>query len=182
MKRGFTLIEMIVAIGLFAVVMTISVGTLISVFDENRKAESLKVAMDGYSQVVDTISREMRFGRTYACGQPPVPAANLQPADCANSPASSISFVNENGFTVSYQEVGCAIQRWSEDTNQWVIMSPRDVCLNKFSFYVMGSQPGDTVQPKVFMVMSGIVGSSLKPLDQTTFTVQTLVSQRALDY
>ena len=41
-NSGFTLVEMIVAVALFAVVMLISVAALLSLVDANRKAQALQ--------------------------------------------------------------------------------------------------------------------------------------------
>ncbi|MBU0722958.1 type II secretion system GspH family protein, partial [Patescibacteria group bacterium] len=43
---GFTLVEMIVSLGLFTVILFISMQALLSMVDANHKAQSLRAAMD----------------------------------------------------------------------------------------------------------------------------------------
>lgn len=45
-QKGFTLVEMIVAIFVFSVVMVISTGALVSIIGANRKAQSVKSVMN----------------------------------------------------------------------------------------------------------------------------------------
>src|SRR3989344_2766515 len=67
MKRGFTFIELMVAVSIFIVVMTISMGSIINVFDANRKSRSLKTVLNNLNLAVESMSKEMRFGRNYHC-------------------------------------------------------------------------------------------------------------------
>lgn len=187
-EKGFTLIELIVSVGLFAVIMTISIGTLVGVFNENRKAETLKAAMDNLTLALEGMSRELRFGTTYACGQDPVPASSMTANDCPNSPSYKISFVNQNGRTIGYRFVnnsGVGIERWTQDTPIWLPLTAPEVGiqgLQSFKIYVIGTPAGDGLQPKVIININGIAGRSNKPSLQTTFIVQTEVSQRSIDY
>ncbi|MCK5591605.1 MAG: type II secretion system protein, partial [Candidatus Pacebacteria bacterium] len=43
---GFTLVEMMVSLGMFTIVLSISVGALLSMVSSNRKTQSLRGAMD----------------------------------------------------------------------------------------------------------------------------------------
>src|SRR3989344_8318173 len=67
-KGGFTLIEMIVSIALFAVVMTVAVGALLSLTGANKKAQALQSVMNNLNISVDSMVRNIRMGREYNCG------------------------------------------------------------------------------------------------------------------
>lgn len=66
-KRGFTLVEMIVALGIFAVVALVAVGALGRIVDANRKSQSLKSAINNLNFALESISREVRVGTAYNC-------------------------------------------------------------------------------------------------------------------
>src|SRR3989338_5348699 len=66
-QRGFTLIEMIVAVALFAVVMLVSVGALLSLVGANRKAQALQSVMNNLNIALDGMVRSIRMGTSYRC-------------------------------------------------------------------------------------------------------------------
>jgi len=79
-ERGFTLVEMIVAVALFSVVMLVSVGTLLALVGANRKAQALQSVMSNLNIALDSMVRSIRMGSVYHCG-----GGNYTvPADCAN--------------------------------------------------------------------------------------------------
>jgi len=67
-SHGFTLIEMIVAVGLFSIVMLVSISALLSLVDANRKAQALQSVMNNLNIAVDGMVREIREGSNYRCG------------------------------------------------------------------------------------------------------------------
>lgn len=66
-RAGFTLLEMIVSMGIFSFVAVIAVGSLVRITGLNRQAQSLQSAMNNVSFALESISREMRFGTNYYC-------------------------------------------------------------------------------------------------------------------
>jgi hypothetical protein len=77
-----------------------------------------------------------------------------------------------------YRLNGTQLERSLDGGNTWVAITAPEVSIDKFSFYVIGSTPGDATQPRVVM---SIKGSALVPGGKTTFTVQASVVQRLLD-
>ena len=67
-NKGFTLIELMTAVSIFIVIMTVSMGSILSIFDANRKSRSLKTVMNNLNLALESMSREMRYGRSYNCG------------------------------------------------------------------------------------------------------------------
>jgi len=66
-KKGFTLVEMLVAIAVFMIVMTAAVGSLISIIDANRKAQSIKNVVNNINFAIESISKDMRVGTKFFC-------------------------------------------------------------------------------------------------------------------
>jgi prepilin-type N-terminal cleavage/methylation domain-containing protein len=64
---GFTLVEMIVSLAIFAVVAVVALGALIKIIDANNKAQTLQSAMTNVSFGLETMSRELRVGTEYDC-------------------------------------------------------------------------------------------------------------------
>ena len=66
---GFTLIEMMISLGIFAIVLSVSVGALLSMVSSNRKTQSLRSAMDNLNLAMEEMSRNIIQGRKYHCGE-----------------------------------------------------------------------------------------------------------------
>src|SRR3989344_1317808 len=79
-QKGFTLVEMIVSAGLFAVVMLVSVTALLSLVDANRKTQALHSVMNNLNIALDSMVRSLRMGSVYHCGSGEYSLAR----DCSN--------------------------------------------------------------------------------------------------
>ena len=59
---GFTLIEVMVAVSIFAIVVTVGIGAILSVNTAYSKSRSQRTALDNISFALETIAREIRVG------------------------------------------------------------------------------------------------------------------------
>ena len=173
-KKGFTLIEMMVAVALFSIVMTISVGSLLSLVDANRKAQSLKSVMNNLNFALENMSRTMRVGTNYDCG------SVGSPLDCAVSGSNRINFEDSSGINVVYRynSGSQGIER-SVDSEPFLSITAPEVRIEDLRFYVTGASSFDNFQPKVVMTIRGFAGVNEKV--KTNFNLQTAISQRVLD-
>jgi prepilin-type N-terminal cleavage/methylation domain-containing protein len=85
-QAGFTLIEMMVAMTLFAVVVSIAAGGFVQALRTQRQTMALMAANDAMSFTVEQISREIRTGRDFSV---------------ANG-GSELLFTNSKGQGVAY--------------------------------------------------------------------------------
>jgi len=184
-SSGFTLVEMIVAVGLFAVVMLISVGALMSLVTANRKAQSLQSVINNLNITVDGMVRSMRQGSSYICG-----GKSAEDPDCTSAEGgASVSFTDSSGNTTTYQfnNTDKRIEK-RQNSGAFIPMTAPEVRIDSATFYVIGAEPatvngvqtGDFRQPKVMVVIKGTAGS-LRQSSQTTFHVQATAVQRVLD-
>ena len=70
-KQGFTLVEMIVSLGVFSVVVTIAVGALLVLISSNEQLQKEQSVMTNLSFAIDSMTREIRTGRNYFCDARP---------------------------------------------------------------------------------------------------------------
>ena len=65
---GFTLVELMVSVSIFAIVMFISLGSILSILDANQKSKTLRSVMDNLNSAMESMTRTVRFGINYHCG------------------------------------------------------------------------------------------------------------------
>jgi type II secretory pathway pseudopilin PulG len=176
-RSGFTLVELLIAVSLFIVVVTISMGAILSIFDANKKAQSSKTVVDNLNLSIENMARIIRFGSSYHCGNF---GTLSNPNDCAVG--DTFIAVNFNGSTIIYRWNGTtsdAVQRSDNGGVTYTDITAPEAKIEYVKFYVFGTASGDTNQPYVVAVIKGHVGS--KTTTQTVFSVETLMSQRTLD-
>lgn len=173
-NAGFTLIEIMVAVTVFMVIMTMSLNAMLAVSAQNKKAQHIRSITDNINFALDTIVRDMRLGSLYDCG---IPDAEK---NCVTVPSSMISFTDKDRATIIYSlsESTHAITRQVNDLASYALTSD-DVQIDRLNFYVTGVGVGDNVQPQAVIELSASIveprGSPLK------FDVQTYVTQRQVE-
>ena len=192
-SRGFTLIEMLVSITLFAIVMVVCVGALLSLVGANKKAQALESVMNNLNISLDDMVRSIREGSNYNCGGMGVPNLTTgHNADCTTNPSNIFSFTpygavtsNANGRTV-YECVACSgttggyMERSEDGGAHFSPLTAPEVSITHMNFYVIGTQQGDTTQPRVIITIDGTAGGG-NVKTTTSFHLQATAVQRALD-
>ncbi len=188
-RRGFTLIEVMVAVTIFAIVMMVGVGALLSLVATNKRAQAINSVMNNLNAALEDMSRTIRVGTTYHCETsptPPPPATLAVTKDCSGGSGKLLAFESAEGDPNDptdqwvYRLNGTQLERSTSAgaNGTWVAITAPEVSVTSFDFYVIGSTRSDGVQPRVLM---RIKGSAVVPGGTTTFTVQATVVQRLLD-
>lgn len=172
-NKGFTLVEMLVAVGVFVLVTALSLGAILSIFDANRKAKTSKTVVDNLNLSIENMARTIRYGSNYYCGESLV---STEENDCLNgSTAVSVTFENSR---IIYRLNGTTLQR-VEGGQVNNITSP-DTKIEHLRFYVDGANEfPNTKQPYIVVVIKGYVGE--KANTKTEFSIETMMSQRKID-
>jgi prepilin-type N-terminal cleavage/methylation domain-containing protein len=177
LKRGFTLIEMIVAVAVFTILLGASIGAILSMVDANRKAQSLTSVINNLNIAIDTISRDIIVSR------------DLSTVNSSGVHTSCTNILNENtkiefkkgNDTTSYRLSADAnvcdgyIEKWTADVPQWRRITAPEVRIEKLVFELMGT--GSNEQPKVLILVQGQAG--FKDQLISDFRLQTTASQRS---
>jgi type II secretory pathway pseudopilin PulG len=171
-NTGFTLIELMTSVSIFIVIMTISMGSIIGIFEANRKSRALKTVLINLNLAVESMSREMRYGTNYHCGSGTVTV----PQNCPGG-NTLISFLSSDNAQVTYRLSGTTIER-KVDSGDFIPVTAPEISVDNLTFYTLGALAGDTFQPKVIVRIKSHAGSDE---GRTDFTLQTLISQRSLD-
>jgi len=168
-QSGYTLVELIVAVGLFAFVMTLSSGAYLMMIGLNRQAQGIATGIDDLSFALETMTRDIRTGSEYSCGGF---------GDCPSG-ASSFSFRNRHGVLVTYSLSDSSLVKTSNSI-QSTLTDP-SVTLSSLTFYAAGTSPApsDYQQSHVVIIASGTVSTGAGK--EEPFTVETSATMRGTD-
>ncbi len=178
--KGFSLVEMLVAIAIFMIVVVTTLGAFLAMVDVNKKVQSVRNAMDNANLAMETVMRNIRLGYDYVEG----------------SDGQSIMFRDQNGQDVvmysrgiqpnpydSGQTIGI-MYRTINSGEQVAITSP-DINIEELTFDVRGAtmvngSPVDDGQANVRIFMKG---KTILPRNEHNFnfSFQALAAQRLYD-
>ena len=161
MKKGFTLFEMIVAVGAFMVFMTIAMSGLLNLNDANKNSINFSNIMDNARFALEIMAKEIRTGTTYS-----------------SSGSSTLTFQNALGQTAVYRLNNNRIEKSSDGGASFLALTTSDVKVDNLKFVVSGAASGDGFQPKILIGIKASVSFKNKI---TEINLQTLVSSRNPD-
>jgi prepilin-type N-terminal cleavage/methylation domain-containing protein len=176
-KKGFTLIEILVAVGIFAIVATLSVASLLVLTSAEKRAAGVQSSQDNMRFAVEAISREIRTGRNFtgtaSAGTP-----------CDGIP-SCISFTNSDEEAIVYKISPDPLDCSSEAVGQCILkqvdgglfraLTSNEVAIERLSFIINGEDPFDRHQPRVTIVIKAITRAGTS--DESSLNIQTTVSR-----
>lgn len=181
MKKGFTLIEIMVALSIFIIIVTVSMGSILGIFGANRKSDAQSTVMNSLNFAMETLSRELRYGWNYHCDSIGI---LTDPRSCPLSGGNEITFsTNLSGTTelVRYIVSNGVLQK-SVNGGSFIPVTPPTSTLTVDSFIVFvdgAVVPPATTQPRVLIYLRGRSGVGTRTVSQ--FALETVVSQRKLN-
>lgn len=186
-ERGYTLIEMTVAVGLFSLVMLLATGAFLKFISLDKRARSTSEVANNLTFAVDSMARSIRTGQNYRCG------GEGQGPNCwsTQTSRSTFSVLDDDGRTVTYLlKTDGSIGRCTTTTgasctsaNATSLTDPR-ITIQGLSFYVRGvgttTAAEKFVQPHVLFTIHGYMRPEADgpTLD---FTIETMATQRLIE-
>jgi prepilin-type N-terminal cleavage/methylation domain-containing protein len=174
--RGFTLIEMIVSVGLFSVVIVMVSTAYLNLIALDRVTRATSDAMNNLNFAVDSMSRSIRTGTAYHCN------GNNGNSDCWPGASNTLNFINDQNqrvwYLLSNNQIYECVGTGNCDTNNGRPITDPKVVINNLDFYVQGVSTNDGVQPEVLLVVNASVSAGGG--HNVTFTIQTTASERGL--
>lgn len=195
--------ELLVAIALFSILVTIGVGGFAKALRTQREVAGLLAAESNASVALEQIAREIRTGDlfchapdqttpspTCACAPPAqsayldpgAPVAVADPTLLGHLPVWScdaLEYVNAAGDTVNYSLQNGALIRTVNGVPQGI--TGDNVSVRHLAFTLFGNTEGDNWTPRI-TVEAGVSASSTDPVLQgSVLDIQTTVSARSID-
>lgn len=185
-QSGFSLIELMVSLTVFAIVMLVCTSTLLTMISANAKAQAMTSAMTNLSFALDSITREIRMGYHYYCDTNIVSfPATGSTHDCVGSAVgNSIVFTRgRDSAHVGYRLNGTKLEQ-KIDSGNWTQLTADEVIVNSFELTTQNTDTyddnGDTRQPTVDLILKGQV-NDIQGISNSSFNIQTHIVQRRLD-
>lgn len=158
-ERGLTLIELIVAIGIFGLVMTVVFGVFGLALTSQRRIIALKNVEDNTRFAVELMAREIRTGKNFSGG------------------IGSLSFVNAKGESIIYRLNNNTVEKSSDGGTSFLPVTGPETTIDYLNFYLAGQAAGDGLQPRVTIT----VGATSRINNQSAnLKIQITISQRFL--
>lgn len=191
LKDGFTLLELIVCIGIFSALTVGVVGVMIQLMNAQQKAAEIQAVIDNLRFNLELMSREMRTGLNFITSGP-------QLLNCSDSLGKEIRFTSFNQgvpqFRVYYladtdrNGTGDAIMRIATPdilTLPTCAMAERftseDVVVEDWDFLLRGAGPFPSDGQPFITLNLRIKSKSAKVLAETRMNLQVTVAQRVRD-
>lgn len=170
MNKGFTLLEMIVAIGVFSIAILISIGAFLNLENAEKKIQADIETQNNLRFALEIMSKEIRTGTSYHCSLNP----GVEPIDCPSG-LNSLAFKNTSGQTIIYRQNSNRVEKSSDGGAFFQPLTASNITVENLKFYVVGALTGDNIQPRVLIGLKAIgqIGRA-----QSEFVLQTAVSQR----
>lgn len=165
--KGFTLIEIMVAVSIFVIVAFIVSSTLLSLIAASRRADKLRSIIDNVNFAMESMTQGIKFGRGYTF-------VDGTSAD----PASSFAFTDKDGSAVAYTITNGSIWFQKDSESAQKITSPEAI-ITSLEFYD-NNTAGDCLKSVLIKVNGQALvkqGSGSIPDDRVDFSLQTAVSQ-----
>jgi prepilin-type N-terminal cleavage/methylation domain-containing protein len=200
---GFTLIEVMIAMGIFTIIVTIGIGAVLGAISQARGSQNSRTVMDNLNFVMEDMARNIRLGSNFRCVAHPSDEQlftgetdPVTPLTCraagssgGSGPASAyeIQFNDREGKHLLYL-IDSGGQVWKQKGNDMTSrerITPRDVTMTLLhsGFTVRGSDAlsagSSDGQTTVVIRLSG---SAEYQGEKSTFAIQTTVTPRLLDF
>lgn len=174
LNGGFTLVELIVAVGLFLIVVAIATGGFVNALRAQRQSAALTLANSNVSLVVEQIAREIRTGGNFTC--PPGRGSGGSIMTCAGG----LAFVNSAGDDVSYctDDAGGITRSLNQICSGGERITSDDVNVDYFSVRLAGGASGNLL-PQRLTVSLGISPRQAE-ISGNVMNLETTVSVRYL--
>ena len=157
-QRGYTLLELIVSLGLFSIVMLVVMGAYVALISLDRQSRAQNQLAASLSFAVESMARNLRTGTQYDCN------SGGSPFNCTGNPgAEKISFLDSQNQVITYIKkndgsIGQCIGSGSCLDANAVSLTDRRITISSLQFFVRGVGTTGTDaerQPNVTLVIKG---------------------------
>ncbi len=171
-NKAFVLIELIVALGIFSIIMAITTGGFINFLKTQRQTSSFAFVNNTLSVVLEQMTKEIRTGKNFSVDGVPC------------QPQSAISFDNAKGKHVIYYLESGTVKRGESatviltDCSLGQAITGSKVSVGYLKFIVLNNQSGSGYPPRITVLVGANPNNEYASI--YSVNLQTTVSSRKL--
>lgn len=174
-KKGFTLIEMMVAVSIFVIVAFVIISTLLTLSYAYRKAQRMRLLMDNFNFSLQSMSLNIREGINYNSSCDDNSCIQFKPIDAWIKNENKFICYNFYRDTENRGRIKkCVNSSCPCDDNEGLDIVSPEINVQKLSFDISANG-----RKKVKIIISGEAGLTAREL--TSFFIQNTVAQRNPD-
>lgn len=173
-NKGFTMVELLVAIASFVIIISIAVGGFSGALRSQRQSIALLNANYNSSLVLEQMAREIRTGTNFCDQNPPCSS----PLGGGEIRTDKLYFTNAYGQNVVYRLNNFGIEK-SIDGGTFKKITADDVVVDYLKFILNGQTFGDGKQTRITILIG--IKSKEPSVSGSVVNLQTTVSPRVLD-
>jgi type II secretory pathway component PulJ len=178
-KKSFTLVEVLVAVGMFSIIVGTISGLFVSAISSQRKILATQELLDQVSYILEYMSRALRMAKKddISIGE--------ETKDCCLS-GYKVNYCTSTGSDIIFRNYQNQCQRFYLSGNQIyeakegtspLSLTSQFLKVNSLKFFLSGENQIDNLQPRVVIFLE-IEGRGKNP---PKIQIQTTISQRDLD-
>ena len=171
-NQGFTLLEMIVAIGIFSIVSLISVRVVLTLNSVQKKAINVQNTHDNIRFALEAMARDIRTGENYKSGCDWPTGCNSFSFERSTTGGSVTYFLDTSG--------GSSVIKRQEGAGTPLPLTDPQRAITRLRFYVTGVAAVRSEQEKVTIVVEVESGIPTRQTEFANLQLQTTVSKRTL--
>ena len=135
-RSGFTLLEVVVATGLFSVIMVLAVSVILAISGAEVKSRNTQTIQDNLRYTLESMTRELRTGVDY------------RPSGVSGIGYAQIVFTRQDGAEVGYCLLNGAVQKLegTSDCTSGSAVTSADITVDTLTFHVGGDALGEHVR------------------------------------
>ncbi len=175
-NKGFSLLEMVVAIGIFSVAVWGATDIVVIASQAQAKASELRNIQDNIRFALEYVSKELRTGKS------------ITTSSCSGSLCQRVQFTNDRAQSIMYCVSDSVLIRSVNDncTNlgdetKNIHLTSDEVRVNSINFYVRGNTAGPSDGQPITTILMKVSSNPGKVKLQTSMDLQTSVTQRLRD-
>lgn len=177
--QGFTLVELLVVLGLFSAIATLSLGSLLNAQTLNNKLQETQSILDNVNLSSQTVTRDIRFGSDFYCATALPASITVVPTTRKNCPygadgsnSGSVLIFKPADATNNLDRVAYYVKNgvlYKDEyprggTTNTLQMTANEVTMSSLIFYVDGALASDPNDPVNELVNGVHVSDYKQPL------------------
>lgn len=160
--RGFTIVELLVAVGLFLTLLAMLAGSFIEALRSERATLRLMAANDNAALTLEQMAREIRVG-----------------TDFSLNGNSELHFKDRTGIDIAYRAAEGRLEKRVGTLGTFTPITANTVRVASLRFALSGESSSDHFQPRVTIALA--IGATGRDIEGVVTAVQTTITPRLLD-